>query len=37
MGNCNNCDCNFGDRKYEYDDNVSTFCLLIILFQKVED
>lgn len=25
MGNCSNCDCNYGENKYEYDDNVFTF------------
>lgn len=36
MGNCNNCDCNFNEKKYEYDDNVTikiyqvnTKCLIL--------
>jgi hypothetical protein len=35
MGNCNNCDCQFGaDKKFEYDDNVGVSAVLTANYRK---
>ena len=40
MGNCSNCDCNYGDKQNEFDDNVISLNYINlneILMQKIDD